>query len=154
MKPLIDRREELRALEEWYNKGRVALIFGRRRVGKTRLVLEFIKNKRAVYLLAADSTLEYNLAKFSEELSERFSVPGLRFRDFEELFRFIEGRSDVDIVVIDEFGYLVKAGALPQFQRIVDLILDTKKLVLTGSTISAIESKLLGYRSPLYGRLD
>ncbi|MEM0208388.1 MAG: ATP-binding protein [Thermofilum sp.] len=135
MKPLIDRREELRALEEWYNKGRVALIFGRRRVGKTRLVLEFIKNKRAVYLLAADSTLEYNLAKFSEELSERFSVPGLRFRDFEELFRFIEGRSDVDIVVIDEFGYLVKAGALPQFQRIVDLILDTKKLVLTGSTI-------------------
>ncbi len=154
MKPLIDRREELRTLEEWYNKGRVALIFGRRRVGKTRLVLEFIKNKRAVYLLAADSTLEYNLAKFSEELSERFSVPGLRFRDFEELFRFIEGRSDVDIVVIDEFGYLVKAGALPQFQRIVDLILDTKKLVLTGSTISAIESKLLGYRSPLYGRLD
>ncbi|WP_288008164.1 ATP-binding protein, partial [Thermofilum sp.] len=102
MKPLIDRREELRTLEEWYNKGRVALIFGRRRVGKTRLVLEFIKNKRAVYLLAADSTLEYNLAKFSEELSERFSVPGLRFRDFEELFRFIEGRSDVDIVVIDE----------------------------------------------------
>lgn len=113
MKPLINRREELRALEEWYNKGRVALIFGRRRVGKTRLVLEFIKNKRAVYLLAADSTLEYNLAKFSEELSERFSVPGLRFRDFEELFRFIEGISDVDIVVIDEFGYLVKAGALP-----------------------------------------
>jgi Archaeal ATPase. len=123
MKPLIDRREELKALEEWYNKGRVALIFGRRRVGKTRLVLEFIKNKRAVYLLAADSTLEYNLAKFSEELSERFSVPGLRFRDFEELFRFIEGISDVDIVVMDEFGYLVKAGALPQFQRIVDLIL-------------------------------
>ena len=48
MKALIDRREELRALEEWYNKGRIALIFGRRRVGKTRLVLEFIKNKRAI----------------------------------------------------------------------------------------------------------
>ncbi|MCC6059310.1 MAG: ATP-binding protein, partial [Thermofilum sp.] len=128
--------------------------FGRRRVGKTRLVLEFIRGKRAVYLLAADSTLEYNLRKFSEELSARFGVPGLRFADFEELFRFLCSREDVDLVVIDEFGYLVRAGALPQFQRVVDLVLGSKKLLLTGSTVSAIESELLGYRSPLYGRVD
>jgi AAA+ ATPase superfamily predicted ATPase len=154
MRPLVDRREELKALEEWFRRGRVAVIFGRRRVGKTRLVLEFIKDKKAIYLLAADSTLEYNLRKFSEELSERFSVPGLRFEDFEELFRLVESRRDVDLVVLDEFGYLVRAGALPQFQRVVDLVLKTKKLVLTGSTVSIIESKLLGYRSPLYGRVD
>ena len=154
MRPLVDRREELRVLEEWFGKGRVALLFGRRRVGKTRLVLEFIKGKRAVYLLAADSTLEYNLRKFSEELSARFGVPGLRFADFEELFEFIERRDDVDLIAIDEFGYLVRAGALPQFQRVVDLILRSKKLLLTGSTVSAIENELLGYRSPLYGRID
>jgi AAA+ ATPase superfamily predicted ATPase len=154
MKALVDRREELKALEEWFRRGRVALLFGRRRVGKTRLVLEFIKGKRAVYLLAADSTLEYNLRKFSEELSARFGVPGLRFADFEELFRFLCSREDVDLVVIDEFGYLVRAGALPQFQRVVDLVLGSKKLLLTGSTVSAIESELLGYRSPLYGRVD
>ena len=154
MKALVDRREELKALEEWFRRGRVALLFGRRRVGKTRLVLEFIRGKRAVYLLAADSTLEYNLRKFSEELSARFGVPGLRFADFEELFRFLCSREDVDLVVIDEFGYLVRAGALPQFQRVVDLVLGSKKLLLTGSTVSAIESELLGYRSPLYGRVD
>ena len=154
MKALVDRREELKALEEWFRRGKVALLFGRRRVGKTRLVLEFIRGKRAVYLLAADSTLEYNLRKFSEELSARFGVPGLRFADFEELFRFLCSREDVDLVVIDEFGYLVRAGALPQFQRVVDLVLGSKKLLLTGSTVSAIESELLGYRSPLYGRVD
>lgn len=154
MRALVDRREELKALEEWFRRGRVALLFGRRRVGKTRLVLEFIRGKRAVYLLAADSTLEYNLRKFSEELSARFGVPGLRFADFEELFRFLCSREDVDLVVIDEFGYLVRAGALPQFQRVVDLVLGSKKLLLTGSTVSAIESELLGYRSPLYGRVD
>lgn len=154
MRALVDRREELRALEEWFRRGRVALLFGRRRVGKTRLALEFAKGKRAVYLLAADTTLEYNLRKFSEELSARFGIPGLRFADFEELFRFLENRDDVDLIVIDEFGYLVRAGALPQFQRVVDLILKSKKLLLTGSTVSAVESKLLGYRSPLYGRID
>jgi hypothetical protein len=109
-------------------KGRIAIIIGRRRVGKSRLVLEFIKNKKAIYLLAVDKGVEYNLRKFSEEISKRFRIPGLRFKDFEEMFEFFERMDDIELVVIDEFGYLVKAGVTAEFQRIVDKILETVRI--------------------------
>ncbi len=146
----INRVEELNTLEKW--KGKVALITGRRRIGKSRLILEFLKKKKAVYLLAADKGVEYNLRKFSSEISKQFNIPGLRFNDFEEMFEFFE-KMDVEIIAVDEFGYLIKGGVIGEFQRIVDQIL-TKKLILSGSSISLLESRLIGYKSPMYGRIE
>lgn len=53
----IDREEELRALEELYaqDKAHLVLIYGRRRVGKTELVKQFINGKKAFYFLAKKS---------------------------------------------------------------------------------------------------
>ncbi len=150
MQKFIDREEELRLLGgEW----RVCLLYGRRRVGKTRLVKEFLKDKKSVYLLCVDAPIRANLLRFSKLLSEEFNVPGLRFESFEELFSFLS-RRDVEYIAVDEFGYLVRRGALPEFQAIVDEILGDKKLILTGSTVSVFETGLLGTRSPLYGRAD
>jgi len=149
----INRKSELKALQDWSKKEKTALITGRRRIGKSRLILEFIKHKKAVYLLAADKGKEYNLRKFSEQISREFNVPGLRFNDFEEMFEFFE-ETKLEIIVIDEFGYLIKAGVLGEFQRIIDSKLKTKKLILSGSFVSLIESRLLGYKSVLYGRID
>ncbi len=149
----VNRGKELDWLEGF--EKRVAVIFGRRRIGKTRLVKEFIeryKGEKALYFLAIDKGLEANLERFSLQLAKRFGVPGLRFASFKEMFEFIETRK-VDVVVLDEFGYLAKRGALAEFQEIIDEVL-SKKLILTGSTISVMESKVLDYNSPIYGRID
>lgn len=146
----IDRREELKRLEEF--KGDTALIYGRRRVGKTRLMKEFIKSKNSLYLLCADKGEEYNLDKFSQIISDKYDIPGLRFESFKELFRFVS-KQDTEIVCIDEFGYLVKSGAVPEFQEILDEILK-QKLFLSGSNVSTMKSDIMGYDSPMYGRID
>jgi len=145
----INREEELKKLK---TRKKVCLVFGRRRVGKTRLVKEFAKTERAVYLLTADKPLESNLERFSKVISEIFTVPGLRFSSFMDMFKFLATR-DISFVIIDEFGYVVEHGGLAEFQEIVDEILKNK-LILTGSSISLMETRILGYKSPLYGRID
>ena len=59
-------------------------------------------------------------------------------------------------MAIDEFGYLVEKdeGVLSDFQEIVDELVSNKniKIILCGSAISMMETKVLGYKSPLYGR--
>lgn len=145
----INRKDELKKLERIK---RVNVIFGRRRVGKTRVVKEFIKGKKATYLLAINKPLSYNLGRFSEQLSGEFGVPGLNFASFRQLFEFLE-KQHKDIIVIDEFGYLIEQGILPEFQEILDEIL-TKKIIITGSSISVMESAMLQYKNPVYGRID
>jgi hypothetical protein len=146
----VDRKSELKKLEEYFKSDNIALIYGRRRIGKTRLAMEFLKNKKGLYLSAIDRGVGYNLAKFSKELSEKFSTPGLRFESFIEMFKFLN-HQDIDFIALDEFGYLI--SALPEFQEIADFHLK-KKLILTGSTVSLIESRLMNYKNPLYGRIN
>lgn len=150
MTMFIDRKDEIQKLERW--GGKVALIYGRRRVGKTRLIKEFIKEKEALYLLCADKGNEYNLKNFSKIISEMYGVPGLHFESFKEMFQFL-AEQKTEFVCIDEFGYLVKSGALPEFQEIVDEILE-QKLILCGSNVSTMKSDIVGYDSPTYGRMD
>ena len=150
MTMFIDREEEIQKLEEW--EGDVALIFGRRRVGKTRLIKEFIKNKKSLYLLCADKGIEYNLKNFSNIISERYGIPGLRFESFKEMFQFLADQ-ETEFICIDEFWYLVNSGAVPEFQEIIDEILE-QKLILCGSNVSTMKSKITGYESPTYGRMD
>ncbi|MDI6736968.1 MAG: ATP-binding protein [Nanoarchaeota archaeon] len=145
----INRKDELKTLEKLK---RVNVIFGRRRVGKTRLVKEFIKRKDALYLLAVNKPLNFNLERFSEQMSERFGIPGLRFATFKQMFEFLE-RQSPSIIAIDEFGYLIENGILPEFQEILDEVLK-KKVLLTGSSISVMEGAMLKYKGPIYGRID
>jgi len=52
----VDREEELKLLEN--SKEKVILIYGRRRLGKTRLIKEYIKNKKAFYFLCQRNKIE------------------------------------------------------------------------------------------------
>jgi len=79
----INRTEELKRLE---NIGRVNIIFGRRRIGKTALVKQFLAGKDSIYLLAINKPLPFNLRRFSQEFSKRFKIPGLNFSNFREIF--------------------------------------------------------------------
>ena len=61
------RKNELEKLEEMYGSGKFefAVIYGRRRVGKTTLIREFIKGKKALFFAAIESTANDNLLSLS-----------------------------------------------------------------------------------------
>jgi len=159
----VDRDEELRFLEEKFDSSvpELVVIYGRRRVGKTELVARFAKGKPAVYFLAdrrpeRDLLLELR-AKMSQALRDE-SFAKLEIKDWQELFEeFLKWwRGGRVIIALDEFPVLIEGNkAIPSiFQKIWDLKLKDSHvmLILLGSSVGMMETEVLGYRSPLYGR--
>jgi len=72
MKQFINRERELAALHNQYSAegSSFMVIYGRRRLGKTTLIKEFIKNKRALYFLANEENEVVSMKRFTETLSE------------------------------------------------------------------------------------
>ncbi|AEF96804.1 ATP-binding protein [Methanotorris igneus] len=147
----INREEELKALSEKLNSNtfEFVVIYGRRRIGKTKLALKSVENKEHIYYLAVEGD---NLKHFKRYASK--VVPTIEYarEDWEAYFNFLKDK----IIIIDEFPNLIKENPniLSLFQRIVDVHLkDTKtKLIILGSSISMMGEKVLSYKSPLYGR--
>ena len=147
----VDREEELRALSERLSGENFELIviYGRRRVGKTRLVLEAVKDVPHVYYLAVEGD---NLRHFRETASRVFPEVKYAGENWESLLHALKGR----MIIIDEFPNLIKEdpSVLSLFQRAIDTdLLNSKtKLILLGSSVSIMTEKVLSYKSPLYGR--
>ncbi|MFA4662248.1 ATP-binding protein [Pyrococcus kukulkanii] len=157
----VNRENELSALEEGYrsDKAELLIVYGRRRVGKTTLLLEFLRRHGGIYLLARETSEFENLGRFSKRLAEYFKDEFLLlnpFRSWDAFFEYLSARAKERlVVVIDEFPYLVKANpSLPSIlQEYWDLKLSKTRifLIICGSSISMME-RLLGYKNPLYGR--
>jgi AAA+ ATPase superfamily predicted ATPase len=158
-----DREEELQFLEEKFRSAgaELVVIYGRRRVGKTELVARFMRGKPAVYFLAdrrpeRDLLLELR-AKMAQALKDE-SFAKLEVKDWQELFEeFLKWwKGNRVIVAIDEFPALIEGDkAIPSlFQKIWDLKLKNSQVmvILLGSSVGMMETEVLGYRSPLYGR--
>ncbi|MBM3303636.1 MAG: ATP-binding protein [Candidatus Aenigmarchaeota archaeon] len=150
MSMFINRVDEKRTLDEIFasEKAELVLVYGRRRVGKSRLLMESIKRKNALYLLADMS--ENILEVLASQVKDEF----VRFLTWDDFFDFIT-RSRYDIIVIDEFQYLYNVNkAWPTIlQRWWEKMKSgRKKIILCGSTISTIYRIAMGYGSALYGR--
>ena len=67
----VDRTEELAALEEQFadHQAAMVVIYGRRRIGKTALITEFVRDKRALYFLATEESEEQNRAAFQKQVA-------------------------------------------------------------------------------------
>lgn len=146
----IDRQNEMQALINAVNskKTELILIYGRRRVGKSRLLIEFAKKHNALYLLADMSKNVLDI--LASQIREEF----VRFKDWEDFFEFMY-KSKYKIIIIDEFQYLYNTNkAWPSLlQRWWEKIKETdKKIILCGSIISTIYKISKGYGSALYGR--
>ena len=154
----INREIELKRIKNLLSsdKFEFIVIYGRRRVGKTALLKKVIENRKALYFLCARRNIRYNLRKFSYKVCEFLNIPKVEFKSFLEAFEAILSKEKNPIVVMDEFGYLVEKdeGILSDFQEIVDEVLkDTKaKLILCGSYVSVMQGRVIGKKSPLYGR--
>lgn len=148
-----NRKKELKELTEALdsNKFELVVIYGRRRIGKTELILKATENRKRIYYLAVG---EKNLERFYALCLKHYPEVSKFKMDWETLFEFLKGRAEV--VVIDEFQNLIQEdrNVLNIFQAITDIVLkDSKlKLFLLGSSVSMMTSKVLDYKSPLYGR--
>ena len=163
MDHFVDREQELQTLQNEYERNGSALVvlYGRRRVGKTTLISEFIKDKNALFFLATEESEAQNRNAFKEKVAEFIKSDLLREADiktWDPLFKSIVDAPSQSkpVIVLDEFQYLGKANAaFPSiFQRIWEETLKDKPVmvVLCGSLISMMKSQTLAYNSPLYGR--
>ncbi len=163
MKKFIDRKQEMETLVDEYNRDGSSLVvmYGRRRVGKTTLISEFIKDKNALFFLASQESELQNRNVFKEKAAEFIDSDLLRnstVTDWDTIFKaIIETKFETKpIIVIDEFQYIGKSNrAFPSImQRIWDGILKDQSvmLILCGSLITMMEEQTLKYSSPLYGR--
>jgi AAA+ ATPase superfamily predicted ATPase len=158
----VSRDHELSELERLYAKGsfQMSVIYGRRRVGKTTLIGEFVKDKPAIFFSAQEANEHLNLRLFSAAVYGFFGIPQGTgdFQDWHGAFTFIAHKAKEQrfILVIDEFPYLVSGDKSVSsiLQNIIDHALkDTQLyLIVCGSQISFMETQVLGSKSPLFGR--
>ena len=161
--PFLGRERELTVLEELADSGRAELfvLYGRRRVGKTELLQQLCRRRRAVYFLAAQVRDKDNLRAFRSALQEGLGdtlVENVEFADWSAALGYASERAGDEplVVVLDEFPYLCEANkGLPSLlQRFWDQKGKHSRLmlVLCGSQMSFMEREVLAERSPLFGR--
>lgn len=113
MEHFVDREEEMETLENEYERKGSALVvlYGRRRVGKTTLISEFIKDKKALFFLASEESESQNRNAFREKVAEFIDSDLLRSSDvksWDVLFKSIIDTpfDSKPVIVLDEFQYL------------------------------------------------
>jgi uncharacterized protein len=163
MREFVNRKDELAFLEKRYGEEAFQFIplYGRRRIGKTRLVQEFIRDKQALYFMADAVSEREQLKNLGRETGDFFHDAILTeggFKDWYQFFAYLKEKTGEQklILVIDEFPYLVNANhAISSiFQKGIDSYFRDAPifLILMGSSIGMMEKEVLYHKAPLYGR--
>ena len=160
----IARTKELNTLEEIYSQSglKMVVIYGRRRIGKSTLISEFIKNKSAIFYTATKVGAERNLELFSSQVLSLLDpdYANAHFTSVEDVFDIITKKvTDKKVVlVIDELPYWAEKDGtlLSVLQKYIDTEWAQKELmiILCGSALSFMENKVLSEKSPIFGRRD
>ena len=158
----IGRERELAQLNKLYHTDffQFPVIYGRRRVGKTAIINEFIKDKEAIYFTGVESSEKQNLENFSKAILnyETDIESDTSFTSFQAALEhvFQIAKSKRLVLVMDEYPYVAKASKslASTLQLLIDRNKDESKLylILCGSSMSFMENHVLGYKAPLYGR--
>ena len=160
----VGRDRELRSLEEIYRKKTfgMTVIYGRRRIGKSTLISEFIRGKKAVSYTATKVGAARNMELFAKEVLSVLdpAYAEVKFPSIESVFDVITTKLGDEklVLVIDELPYWAEKdeALLSILQKYIDTDWADKRLmlILCGSTLSFMEKKILSEKSPLFGRRD
>lgn len=156
------REKELLQLNKLYLSGKFefAVIYGRRRVGKTAIISEFIKDKKCIFFTGVESNKKQNLENLSASILDLAIGISAKtsFMDFQGAieYAFELAKEERIVFVIDEYPYVAKTdkSLASTLQLLIDKYKDKSKLflILCGSSMSYMQDKVLAYKAPLYGR--
>lgn len=158
--PFLNRDEEQRRLRRFLGGkgGRLAVLYGRRRCGKSTLI-QRVAGDHALYFLAdqRDAPLQIDaLAVEAGRILPEFAAA--RYGSWDALLSTLEARLDRPLnVLLDEFPYLV--GTSPELPSLLQRYLDRpgeKKIsfLLCGSSQRMMQGLVLDRTAPLYGRAE
>lgn len=156
----LDRNEEIAELKRVLSSNtpaKFAVVFGRRRLGKSTLIKRVLIPKD-VYYMAGDLVDNVQLAMLQELIAQKFPEIGMaKFSGWEELFIMINRLTNEQFTLcLDEFPYMVKHS--PELPSILQRLLDTKELkynlVICGSSQRMMQNMILSQSEPLYARAD
>lgn len=153
----VGREEEL-ALLQHEHIGKAVMVYGKKRVGKTTLILKALEQcpYQTVYFECLKGTIQDNIAGFVQELVRIKVLPvPLAFSSLQDVFAYLNTLPQKMVVVVDEYTHLYAmndSGTVDSvFQCIIDNRLAHIELILSGSNIGMMKD-LLQERNPLYGR--
>jgi len=158
------RQNELKRLEGLYDSGKFecVILHGRQRVGKTALLREFTKNKKALYFAAQETSDRENLDSlarcFEMFVSEKGADQESETRYYDEVFERVSvlAREKRLIMIIDDYQFLSAANR--DISELICKQIDKRltktqlMLIICGSSETIMESEALGYESPFHGR--
>ncbi|WP_295796599.1 ATP-binding protein [uncultured Treponema sp.] len=159
----LGRKGQSELIEKFLNsdKNNAALVYGRRRVGKTELIKHCLKKTEtiSIYYECKETSELNNIESISEIIAETFGLPPLAFDSFESSLTFLYKQASEKnlIVVIDEYPYIRKV--IKGLDSIIQSLIDNNKsksklkLILCGSYVETMKS-LLSEENPLFGRFD
>ncbi len=149
----VNRTAELAELDAAARRGGLLVVFGRRRIGKTRLLTHWLASRRGLYSQAIEANREIQLEQVATDFGERWAntpVP----RTWLELFELLELKKVSEPLCLDEFPYLVAAD--PTLPSVLQRWLDHRKgksaVILSGSSTRMMNDLFLNRGAPLYGR--
>lgn len=155
----VARQRELKVIGEVLTKKSASvLVYGKRKVGKTTLILQALKNSgdKTVYYECLRAPIKENIAGLVSALTKAGVLPvPMAFESFQDLFAYINTLNGTFNIVIDEYPYLKKYEKSDYvdsvFQAIIDNHLSNVRLFVSGSHISMMK-ELLNEGNALYGR--
>lgn len=154
----IGREKEIHDLIDMINdpKIRSCAIIGRRRIGKTALIKELIKDMDAIYIQFIKSSSEVNLLKIASVMSD-YHGKETYYKNPMEFFKDLSTitKKKRIVIVFDEYPYMSdKDGAFSSItQDFIDNYIHDSFLILSGSSVKMMESEVSDYSKPLYGRV-
>lgn len=135
------------------------VLYGRRRVGKTALINEFVKGRKTVFFPALQAPAGENLAALSRAIAACNGAGAVPvYQSYDDAFQAITdmAKGERIIFVIDELPYLADAepSVLSRLQHLMDHDWADSGifLLLCGSSMSFMEKQVLSDKSPLFGR--
>lgn len=155
----IGRKNELAQLNKAYlsNRKEFGVIYGRRRIGKSALITEFLKDKKAVFFQAKKDNAYGNLKSFSYTLNKMLGLPkSFVFANWQDAFDAVidYAKDERFILAIDEYPYIVEQdSSFPSIvQEFVDRAGDNFFVLLSGSDVAFLKKEIQSHSSPLYKR--
>ncbi|MEA2098110.1 MAG: DUF234 domain-containing protein [Patescibacteria group bacterium] len=160
-----NREKEIKIINEIVKKskksGQLIVLQGKRRVGKTALILHTFKKQNFLYFFVSKKTEKELLDDFKEEISKKLDLPYLgEFKSLKHLLEFLFDYSKKNnlIVVFDEFQNfkIINPSLFSDLQKFWDLNKDKSKIAIfcIGSMFTLIKKIFTSSKEPLYDRAN